>query len=285
MHIAVASGKGGTGKTLLATNLAKYWSGMGNSATYIDADAEEPNGHLFLAPKIQSQKRFSVKVPTLKDGKCNGHKKCQEACAFNAILALKGEIVVFNELCHSCGACVIACPENAIGETDREIGTIAFGKAGAIEFISATLDVGEARVTPLIEGVVDLAQNMTGNILVDAPPGTSCSAMAATENADLLLLVTEPTPFGLHDLRLAVGMGRVLGKKLAAVINRSDLGDDKAKLYLEAERIPLVAEIPFDRRIATAYANSKLAVDEIGWFQESIAALADRLVVLTGEES
>jgi MinD superfamily P-loop ATPase len=284
MRIAVASGKGGTGKTLVSTSLTRLWSSRGLAVTYVDADAEEPNGHLFLNPKIESRTRFAVKVPVLKGKSCAGHAKCQEICAFNAILSAKGSIIVFDELCHGCGACLLACPDGSLIERDREIGTVFAGRTGEAGFISGSLDVGEARVTPLIEGTVHRAGNAGGIVVVDSPPGTSCSAIAAVEGSDLLLLVTEPTPFGMHDLELAVEMGRTLGLSLAAAINRADLGDNRVRKYLDAEGIPTLAEIPFDRSVAEAYAAGRSCVDECDAFREKIIELGRGLMAITGAE-
>jgi MinD superfamily P-loop ATPase len=282
MRIAVASGKGGTGKTLISTSLTQLWSSQGRAVTYVDADAEEPNGHLFLKPKVNRETRFEVQVPALRERNCAGHGKCQEICAFNAILSVKGSVIIFNELCHGCGACVLACPDGALVEKGREIGTIFVGKAGDADFVSGRLDVGEARVTPLIEGVVRAAGDAGGIFVIDAPPGTSCSAIAAVGGADLLLLVTEPTPFGMHDLKLAVEMGRALGLGLAAVINRADLGDHRVRRYLDGEGIPTLAEIPFDRTVAESYAAGRLCVDECDSFRDKMIALGQGLLAMTG---
>jgi len=289
MRLSIASGKGGTGKTLIATSLARLWADNGRAITYVDADAEEPNGHLFLKPAIRNEHRFSVNVPTLNGKTCEAHGKCQEICAFNAILAAKGSVIVFDELCHSCGACILACPGKQLKEKDRDIGTISRGNADGVDFFSAKLDVGEARVTPLIAGVIDQAAQCVSEkqtiTIVDSPPGTSCSAMAAVEKADLLLLVTEPTPFGLHDLKLAIDMGRALGRPLAAVINRSDIGDDKTQTMLERESVPILGQIPFDRAVAESYAISRLAIYDCQRFRKEISLLADKLYLIMKESA
>ena len=260
MILSFASGKGGTGKTLLATNLAWMLSKRG-PATYVDADVEEPNGHLFLKHKAARLERVAVALPKLQ-GSCTGCGVCQKVCAFHAILALKDRVMVFPELCHSCGACVIACPERALVETPHEIGSISRAHLGDLQLLSGRLDVGQARATPLVEAVVEAAtrEHEGELVIVDSPPGTSCSAMAAVRRADLVVLVTEPTPFGLNDLKLAVEMCRALKRDVVAVVNRSDLGDQEVALYLEREGIPTLGQLPFHRSIATAYAQGQLAV-------------------------
>lgn len=284
MIIAIASGKGGTGKTLIATSLATLWAAEGRQVVYVDADVEEPNGHLFLHPVIETELPFTVLVPALKEARCAGHGRCQEACRFNAILSARGQIVLFPELCHSCGACVIACPDDALEERERRIGKIAIGAAGGLTFVSGTLDLGEARSAPLIDGTLKRGVPLGRIAVVDAPPGTSCSAKSASGDADILLLVTEPTPFGLHDLALAVGMGRAMRRPLAAVINRADLGDDRVRQYLEGERIPILATIPFDPCVARRYARGELPLRHCDGFARAICSLADELLRMTGGE-
>lgn len=278
MRIAIASGKGGTGKTVVSTSLAWLLSREGRRVTYLDADVEEPNGHLFLHPEVTRQGRFSVPVPVLKNKTCSGCGECQRFCSFNAIIALSDRVLLFPELCHSCGGCLLACPDDELIEVPREIGSMQSGRVGAaLTFESATLDVGEAMATPLIEGLLRRAPR-DELVLVDAPPGTSCSAMAAVSDADMVLLVTEPTPFGLHDLRLAVEMGRALGRPLRVVINRSDLGDDRVRAYLDAEQIPILAEIPFMRDVADAYARGEIAAEVCPTFRDLIEQVARALV-------
>ena len=281
MRVSVASGKGGTGKTIVSTSLVWILADRGRRVTYVDADVEEPNGHLFLHPQITDSHRFRVSVPRLISGSCSGCGECQVNCAFNAIVALSDRVMVFPELCHSCGVCNLVCRERALTEVPRGIGTIENGVVVAtrpMTFRSATLDVGEARATPLIAGLLHgTAQNDL--VLVDAPPGTSCSAMEAVRGSDLVLLVTEPTPFGLHDLQIAVDMCRALGRAMTAVINRCDLGDERVARFLEGEGIPVLARIPFLSDVATAYAHGRVAAAEKDEFRRPLEAIATSLLV------
>ncbi len=280
MRIAIASGKGGTGKTVVSTSLAWSWARGGRRVTYVDADVEEPNGHLFLHPEVTSTDRFSVPVPALRGETCSGCGACQRFCPFNAIIALPDRVMVFPELCHGCGGCVLACPDEELTEVPRETGTIAAGRTAGeapLGFLSATLDVGEAMATPLIGGLLDRVPDR-GIVVVDAPPGTSCSAMEAVREADRVLMVTEPTPFGLHDLRLAVEMGRALERPLAAVINRADLGDDRVRRYLRDEGIEVLAEIPYLPEVARAYARGAVAAEVSPEFRAIIERIGDRLL-------
>ena len=263
MRIAVASGKGGTGKTLVSTSLAWLLAQGGHPVAYVDADVEEPNGHLFLHPEMSDCRRYARPVPKLIRETCSGCGECQSFCQQNAIVALRDRIMLFPELCSSCGGCVLACPDEELTEVPREIGSMETGIACAetgspIRFLAATLDVGEARATPLIKGLLDQIGD-PGIVLIDAPPGTSCSVMEIVSNVDLVVMVTEPTPFGLHDLALAVEMTRALGKPVTAVVNRSDLGDDGVQQYLASQQIEVAAEIPFRLEVAEAYAQGQIA--------------------------
>ncbi len=281
MRVAIASGKGGTGKTLVSTSLAWLLARQGLPVTYLDADVEAPNGHLFLHPEISSRARFTRPVPRLARERCSGCGECQRFCRFNAILALSDRVLVFEELCSSCGGCALLCPEGALYGAPREIGTLRTGLAPtggdrSIEFMSATLDVGEARAVPLIEGLLQRTGN-AGTVIVDAPPGTSCSAMQIVKSADLVVLVTEPTPFGLHDLKQAVAMTEVLRKPLLVVVNRCDLGDGETRRYLEKKAIEPVAKIPHLNEVAEAYARGKMAVQQCERFRKLIKPLASRI--------
>ena len=281
MRLTIASGKGGTGKTLVSTNLSCVLEQRGVSVTYVDADVEAPNGDLFLSPADLMIEEVTVPTPALRAERCHGHAKCQEICAFNAILAAKGNIVVFDELCHSCGACRLACPDNALVERPRLIGEIRRGVAAGIRFLGGRLNIGEARAVPLIAALLDRLDprgREEGVIIVDAPPGVACSAVEAVKGADMVLLVTEPTPFGCHDLALAVEMCRAVEVTPAAVINRCDLGDREIYHLLERLSVPILAEIPFERTIASAYAGSRLAYDQSETLRRALEAVADTLL-------
>jgi MinD superfamily P-loop ATPase len=224
MRIAIAGGKGGTGKTTFATNLALALSVEGRAAAYLDCDVEEPNGHIFLQPEIRRRTAVGIPVPEVDLSRCTYCAACSDACRFSAVLTLGRKILTFPKLCHGCGGCMRACREQAIHEITRPIGVVEEGTAGDLAFVHGRLDIGEPMSPPLIRAVLDAAP--AGRIVVvDAPPGTSCPAIAAIKTSDVVLLVTEPTPFGVSDLELAVGVVRVLGVPLAVAVNRAEVGD------------------------------------------------------------
>jgi len=257
MIISIASGKGGTGKTTVATNLAVS---LGGGVQLLDCDVEEPNAHLFIHPVLEKTEIVSTAVPEVDETKCNLCGKCGEICQFKAIVVIGKTVLPFQELCHSCGGCMEVCPEQAIREGERVLGEIEIGHRNGLEFIHGRLRVGEAMAPPLIRKVRSFAH--AGKVtIIDAPPGTSCPVIAAMKGADFVLLVTEPTPFGLHDLKLALGAVRILGIPCGLVINRSDMGDDRLREYAGVEGIPILMEIPFDRKIAESYSSGELLVD------------------------
>lgn len=256
MIISVASGKGGTGKTTVATNLAMA---IGSGVQLLDCDVEEPNAHLFMHPEVEERIPVTTPVPEVDMEKCTLCGKCGDICQFKAIVVVGGMVLPFHELCHSCGGCKAVCPAGAITEIGRELGVIEKGYCNGIEFVHGKLRVGEAMSPPLIRMVRGHTDPRKVTI-IDAPPGTSCPVIASMKDADFVLLVTEPTPFGLHDLTLAVEAVKILGIPCGLVINRSDLGDDKVKTYAESEGLPILMEIPFDRAIAEAYSKGVLIV-------------------------
>jgi MinD superfamily P-loop ATPase len=277
MRIAIASGKGGTGKTLVATNLAWLLADSGQTAAYVDCDVEAPNGSLFVRAEVWSERRVTVPLPTLSTEHCSGCGECQRVCRYHAILAVTDKVLVFPELCHSCGGCVRACPDGVLGEVGREVGTLYWGRADGLQLLGGRLDVGEVRASPLIDAVLDACPT-EGTVVVDAPPGTSCSAVAALRGADHVVLVTEPTPFGLHDLGLAAEMCQALGLRTSAVINRSDLGGVPVGHYLRERGIPVLAEIPFARDIADAYAHGALAATRVPAFRRALEEVTGALL-------
>jgi MinD superfamily P-loop ATPase len=256
MIISVASGKGGTGKTTVSTNLALS---IGSQVQLLDCDVEQPNAHLFIHPVFDHTETVTTPVPEIDMDKCTLCGKCGEICEFKAIVVVGETALVFDELCHSCGGCMAVCPEDAITEKGRELGVIQKGHHNGIEFIHGILRVGEAMSPPLIRAVLS-CRDPAKLTIVDAPPGTSCPVIETMKPADFILLVTEPTPFGLYDLKLAVGAAKILDIPCGLVINRSDMGDEKVKAYAANENLPILMEIPFDRRIAEAYSRGDMIV-------------------------
>jgi MinD superfamily P-loop ATPase len=267
MIISIASGKGGTGKTTIATNLAVA---LAPDVKLLDCDVEEPNDHIFIRPEITHTEEVGLKVPQVDMGKCSLCGRCQEICQFQAIVVVGKTVLTFPELCHSCGGCMEVCPEDAITETDRQRGIFESGSRNGLEFSHGRLFVGQVMAVPLIERVKADVQPDKLNI-IDAPPGTSCPVISSVKNTDFVILVTEPTPFGLNDLRLAVGMVKILNIPHGIIINRSDLGDRKVEEYANEENIPILMEIPFSRQIAETYSRGKLLVEELdGWREKFI---------------
>lgn len=272
MNVAIASGKGGTGKTTLATNLAVVGTERGRSVAYLDCDVEEPNGHLFLQPAIQDRTPVQLLNPHVLEDVCDHCGQCAQVCMFSALVWLGQKPLVFPELCHGCGACALACPKHAIVERPREVGVIETGSSGPIRFVHGRLNIGEAKSPPVIHAVREAAPKVDWQI-IDAPPGTSCPAVAAVRDADFVILVTEPTPFGLHDLKLAVAAMREVGVPFAVVINRADAGDERVEQYCAEEAIPVALSIPDDRRVAEAYSRGELMVTAVPEIRAALGGL------------
>jgi MinD superfamily P-loop ATPase len=265
IKIAIASGKGGTGKTTVAVSLALCASGH---VILLDCDVEEPNCHIFLRPVIEERLPVSLAAPVINQERCDYCGKCKEICRFNAIAVFGKTIMTFPELCHSCGGCFLVCPQKAIAEGRREIGVVEKGRAGDIAFISGTLKIGEAMAPPLVKAVKaqgeayeKAGEKSSGKdtrfVIIDAPPGTSCPVITAVRGAGHTILVTEPTPFGLNDLKLAAGVLKRLGQPFGVIINRSDIGDSQVDAWCLAQDIPIYMKIPFDRRIAEGYSRGE----------------------------
>lgn len=269
MIIAVASGKGGTGKTLVATSLALS---IGRGAQLLDCDVEEPNAYIFIKPEIEKTVKASVLIPVIDENKCDYCGKCAEVCEYHALVVAKNKVLIFPELCHSCGACALLCPRQAITEKTREIGRIEIGD----RFVQGCLNVGEAMSPPLIRQVKEMI-DPGRTVIIDSPPGTSCPVIAAVKGSDYCLLVTEPTPFGLNDLTLAVEMIQKLNIPFGVVINRSDIGEDKTDKYCAANRIPVLMKIPFDREIAVLYSQGISLVEGKPEYQKKFVGLFEAI--------
>ena len=277
MRIAIASGKGGTGKTTIATNLAHIATDLGRKVQYIDCDVEEPNGHIFLKPNIEIAQAVMVDVPEVDLKKCTGCGKCGNICQYSAIVHLKdNNVLTFEQLCHSCGGCLRVCPSDAITLKQLHIGDMEFGKAGDIDFASGKLHIGCVRTVSLIK---EVKKHMIRDslVIVDIPPGTSCPVVEAVKSTDLVLLVTEPTPFGLNDLKLAVDLVREMNLLFAVVINRYGIGDAEVEEYCETENIDICLKLPDDRRIAEAYSSGKIIIEVLEEYKEQLTELYDYL--------
>jgi len=279
MIISVASGKGGTGKTTVAVNLALSI----DNVQFLDCDVEEPNAHIFLKPQIREQKKAYIPVPEIDESKCVYCGKCAKVCVYNAIAVLpgqegkKGTTLVFAHLCHGCGACSALCPEKAIKEVNREIGVVELGDCGKIDFVHGKLNIGEAMSPPLIRQV-KAEINFDKTVIIDAPPGTSCPVVASVKGSDFCLLVTEPTPFGLNDLILAVEVLRKIKIPFGVVINRSDLGNTKTEEYCKKEDIAVLMRIPFKKEIAMAYSEGEPIVKAFPEYKKDFAQLYKQVI-------
>ena len=277
MKIAIASGKGGTGKTTLATGLAHLLLVHGQPTTYVDCDVEEPNGHIFLGPTIERSEDVAIPVPVIDHELCTNCGKCCEICRFNALACLPEKVLVFPSLCHGCGGCTLVCPEGAIMESPRTVGVVELGSAGDLGFIQGRLAVGEAMATPVIRAV-KRAVPEDGMVILDAPPGTSCPVVETIRDVDWVVMVTEPTPFGLNDLKLAVGAVRKLGLTTSIVINRSDVGDSGVEDYCKDEGLDVILRIPHSRAVAEAYARGEMPILAVPGYADMLETLENAVL-------
>jgi len=283
MIVSVASGKGGTGKTLVATSLVLSLEGK-DKVQLLDCDVEEPNDHVFLKPVITRSETVSIPVPKVDEAKCTYCGRCAEVCAYNAIAVFKEKVLVFPELCHGCGACSYLCPEEAISEERKEIGILELGSADGVEFAHGRLAIGEAMAPPIIRKVKEQASRK-GIVIIDVPPGTSCPVVEAVKDSDFCLLVTEPTPFGLNDLVLAVETVRELNIPCGVILNRVGVGDGRVKEYCLKESIPVLLTIPLDIEIARLYSRGITLVEGMPQWKQSFLGLLDKIREIVDERS
>jgi len=272
MIISVASGKGGTGKTTVATNIALS---IGN-AQLLDCDVEEPNANIFLHAKIEKHEDVSVIIPKIDNEKCDYCGKCSEFCAYNALAVVRSKVLVFPELCHSCGGCEMVCPKDAITWKERVIGRIEHGRTKGIDFYHGLLNVGEAQAIPVIKALKRKIDKKK-NVIIDVPPGTSCPVIESISGSDYCILVTEPTPFGLHDLKLAIEVVRHLHIPFGIVINRDGIGDNRVEVFCQKEHIPILLKIPERQKIALLYSKGIALANEAHEWREMFGIVFNRI--------
>ncbi len=284
IDIAISSGKGGTGKTFIATNLAKVLSEKYSQICYLDCDVEEPNGHLFLKPVINKEESVTLIAPVEVDKeKCISCGRCAEVCKYNAIAMVKDKVLIFKELCHVCGGCKIVCPVDAIIEKERKIGIMKEGLSKDIKVYYALLDTAEGGMSPrLVKKVKEYAGE--GINILDSSPGTSCPVVETVKDVDLCVLVTDPTPFGINDLKLSVDMAREVGQEPVIVVNRAEYKDTALKEYCSTEQLDVIGEIPDERRIAESYSRGELAVEQFPEIKKLFEKLAGKVLTLAAQE-
>ncbi len=282
MTFALASGKGGTGKTLVSVNLASLNE---NPVYLLDCDVEEPNDLLFLPEGTEKQETVSITVPQLEASLCDGCGICSHVCEFNAIAMIAKKPMVFDELCHACGACIRFCPRHALTEKAHRVGTITIRQLPFITVVQGKLDIGIAMAVPLIRAVKrHVPESSNIPVIIDAPPGTSCPMVWSVSGCDAAVMVTEPTPFGLHDLTLALDTVREMDIPFGVVVNKVGIGDDWVQRFCREQGVPILAEIPYDRRIAEVYAKGGLVVERLPQYRETFQGLLQAIYRLAKME-
>ena len=274
MIISVASGKAGTGKTLVATSLALSLKDNGR-VQILDCDVEEPNDHVFIKPELTGRESVFIPVPRIDEEKCTNCGECADVCAYNAIAAMKKKVLVFPDLCHGCGACSYLCPEDAISEENKEVGVVEMGHSDGIQFVHGRLNVGEVMAPPVIRKVKEHITSQ-GTVIIDVSPGTSCPVVESVRGSDYCILVTEPTPFGLNDLVLAVEVLRKLEIPCGVVVNRAGVGDNKVEEYCQREDIRVLLTIPLDNRIAAYYSRGITLVEGMTQWRDKFVELFEK---------
>ncbi len=274
MKIAVLSGKGGTGKTLLSVNLAV----AGESSVYIDCDVEEPNGHLFLKPKEIASEKVKVKIPIVDMELCDGCRKCVEFCKYNALAYVNEKLIVFNDICHSCGGCLLVCPLKALSEKEKVIGEIQKGNSENVKVLSGILNIGEASGVPIIKKLLEEKSNENNTVIIDCPPGSACIVMESIKDADYCVLVAEPTIFGVHNLNMVYELVKLFNKPHGVVLNKCIEGTNPAEEFCIKNNIKILDKIPFDNELGMLSSNALIAAKESQKYKDSFSKLLNRIV-------
>ena len=275
MKIAVLSGKGGTGKTLVSVNLAA----AAKTSTYIDCDVEEPNGHLFFKPEDVKEKEISVKIPKVNNKLCNGCRKCVEFCKFNALAYIKDKLIIFDEVCHSCGGCVMVCPERALTENEKAIGKVQKGMSGSVNVNTGILNTGEASGIPIIKNLLDGNKDVSDTmVFIDCPPGGACIVMESIKDADYCVLVAEPTLFGVHNLNMVYELVKLFDKPFGVVLNKCLEGENPVEEFCLEKNLKILSRIPFDIELGLLNSNAEIAVRESNKYKTIFLDLLDTVI-------
>lgn len=280
MRIAILSGKGGTGKTLVSVNLAALTANKSKGAVYVDCDVEEPNGHLFFKPENVNEDEITVKIPVVDDELCNGCRKCVEFCNFNALAYTNKRLIVFEDICHSCGGCVMVCPEKAFTEKDKCIGRVRIGTSAGVDVISGIMNTGEASGIPIINRLLAEEVKISDNkdTFIDCPPGSACIVMESIKDADYCVLVAEPTLFGVHNLNMVYDLVRLFGKKHGVIINKYLEKENPAEKFCREKEIKVLGRIPYKQELGLLNSNGKIAVQESEKYQALFSELLDAIM-------